>query len=195
MSEERPLNLRAMDRLAALGNRSALNPFLARAFEMFFAPVGVTAKHVEFAIIESVRGSYPPLYLQGQKLSLELVKSTGSRLELFQPLLDAPNRAEIVLASDLTVGIRRRPPGEGQQQDLLADALEAAIEGGLVQRINQEIRNTEEYFRAFLAAAVRVLAADGEAVELQEMFLADPAQFAEGFAVTLAATTGTAQGG
>ncbi len=186
---ERPLHFRALDRLAMLGNRSYQNPLLAKSYELFFAPFGLSPNYVEISIIRCAAGEFPPLYLHSPRFRPMLVRQLSSHAQLFEPILDAGSSAEVLVTSEARVKIRvKAHPGE---RDITVEALATALEGGLEREINAALAQAEEYFRGYLAAAVRVLGDPDTPGEEQEMFLRSPDQFAIQLASQLSTAVST----
>jgi hypothetical protein len=180
---DRARNLRALDRLGSLGNRSLNNPFLQRSFDLFFGPLGIGAQTVEFGLVASACGSYTPLYIQGIRFDLARVIASKTYTGLFAPVIAANGLIEVALVPGPSFSLRLRP---GSEKDLMVPDAAKALEEGIEGRLNRQLGLADEYFRGFIIAAVGALGASDGSEELQDLFLRSPEAFAEQFASELA---------
>jgi len=176
---DRPLHFRALDRLAVMGNRSYLNPLLSKSYELFLAPFGISPNYVELSLVGCAVGEFPPLYLHTPRFRPSLVRQLGSQIALFQPILDAGAAADVAVLNGPRLCVKTRHNVENG--DLYAEALAVALAQGLEASINAALAQAEEYFRGYLAAAVRVLADPETDAEMLQLFLERPEEFAVRF--------------
>ena len=187
---DRPLHFLTLDRLAVMGNRSYQNPFLAKSYELFLGPFGISPNYVEISLVGCAAGDLPPLYLHDPRFRPLLVRQMGLHTALFQPILDAGPSAEVTALTNARMSVRcRRTAGNG---DLYAEALSAALGQGLELSINAALAQAEEYFRGFLAAAVRLLGDAESDPAMLDLFLSSPGDFALSLAQQLGSATETA---